>query len=229
MGNWSRKKVFDLAKGFTGRSKNNYGLALRKVFKKLTYAYRDRKVKKRIMRRQWIHSINAAVREHGVSYSRFQCGLTRSNIELDRKSLSDLAGTEPFSFKAIVEEVNKQTDLAAMMRAAPKYVKAQGMSYAQAMQTGFIKNGLVSKEEAEEIEKNLIEPNIKIYGLRDEKDAKTAKDYMRISYIEEDEAFLEDQKRKTLNTREMKKKPREVLQEGWDEDMKMYAHKRKPE
>ena len=228
MGNWSRKKVFALAKGFTGRSKNNYGLALRKVFKKLTYAYRDRKVKKRLMRRQWIHSINAAVREHGVSYSRFQCGLTRSNIELDRKILSDLAQTEPFSFKAVVEEVNKQSDLVAMMKASPKYLKVAGMNYAQAMSSGLIKDGYISKEEAAEIERKLIEPDLKIYGLRDSKDAKTPKDYMRLSYTEEDEAFLEDQQRKTLTVKEMKKKPREVLQDGWDEDMKIYAHKRKP-
>ena len=134
MANWSRKKVFRLAKGFTGRSKNCFGLALRKVFKKLTYAYRDRKVKKRLVRRQWIHSINAAVREHGVSYSRFICGLNRSNIEVDRKILADLALTEPFSFKSVVEEVNKQTDLVAMMRAKPRYLKTQGMSYAQALQ-----------------------------------------------------------------------------------------------
>ncbi len=129
MANWSRAKVFRLAKGFTGRSKNCFGLALRKVFKKLTYAYRDRKVKKRLMRRNWIHSINAAAREHGVSYSRLQCGLTRSNIEVDRKILADLAVHEPFSFKAVVEEVNKQTDLVAMMKAAPKYVKQMSMSY----------------------------------------------------------------------------------------------------
>lgn len=51
---------------------------------------------------------------------------------------------------------------------------------------------------------------------------------MRLGFKEEDEAFLEDQKRKTLSTKEMKKLPREVLQDGWDEDMKMYAHKRKP-
>lgn len=228
MGNWSRKKVFALAKGFTGRSKNNYGLALRKVFKKLTYAYRDRKVKKRLMRRQWIHSINAAVREHGVSYSRFQCGLTRSNIEIDRKILADLAINEPFSFKSVVEEVNKQTDLVAMMKAAPKYLKASGMSYASAMQAGLIKDGLISREEAAEIERKLIEPDLRIYGLRNEKDAKTPKDYMRISYTEEDTEFLQEQERKTLTLREMKKKPREVLQDGWDEDSTLYAHKRKP-
>lgn len=91
MANFARKKVFRLSKGFTGRSNNCFGLALRKVYKALQYAYRDRKVKKRIIRRTWIHSINAAVREHGVNYSRFQCGLTRSNIQLDRKILADLA------------------------------------------------------------------------------------------------------------------------------------------
>ena len=71
MANWSRRKVFKLSKGFTGRSNNCFGLALRKVYKALQYAYRDRKVKKRRVRRSWIHSINAAVREHGVNYSRF--------------------------------------------------------------------------------------------------------------------------------------------------------------
>src|SRR3989337_4266103 len=98
MANFGRKKVFRLAKGFTGRSKNCFGLGLRKVYKKLQYAYRDRKVKKRRVRKQWIHSINAAVREHGLNYSRFVCGLTRSNIILDRKILSDLCVNEPLSF-----------------------------------------------------------------------------------------------------------------------------------
>lgn len=103
------------------------------------------------------------------------------------------------------------------------------MSYAEAMGKGYLRDGLVSKEEAAEIEKNLIEPSVKIYGLRNEKDAKTPKDYMRLGYIPEDEAFLQEQQRKTLSVREMKKMPREVLQDGWDEDMKIYAHKRKPE
>ena len=102
------------------------------------------------------------------------------------------------------------------------------MSYGQAVEKGFLQQGLVSAEQAKEIEKMLIEPSAQIYGLRNPKDAKTAKDYMRISYKEEDEAFLEDQKRKTLTMKEMKKKPREVLQDGWDEDMKIYASKRKP-
>jgi hypothetical protein len=180
------------------------------------------------MRRQWIHSINAAVREHGVSYSRFACGLTRSNILLDRKILADLAISEPYSFKSVVEEVNKQTDLVAMMKTAPKYIKTVGLNYQQAIEKGFLKEGRISKEEALEIENKLIEPQVKIYGLRNEKDAKTKKDYMRLGFKEEDDAFIKDQERMTLTEKEMKKLPREVLQEGWDEDMRIYAHKRKP-
>ena len=182
MGNWSRKRVFRLAKGFTGRSKNCYGIALRKVFKKLTYAYRDRKVKKRLTRRQWIHSINAAVREYGASYSRFMCGLTRSNIEVDRKILADLAVTEPYSFKCVFDEVNKQSDVASMMQAAPRYAKLRGVNYAEALQKGFLKEGALTKEEIEQMEKNLIEPKIEMYGLRfPEKDGNTDRDYMRLS------------------------------------------------
>ena len=63
MANFARRKVFKLAKGFTGRGNNCFGVALRKVFKKLQYQYRDRKVKKRRVRRAWIHTINAAARE----------------------------------------------------------------------------------------------------------------------------------------------------------------------
>jgi large subunit ribosomal protein L20 len=111
MANWSRRKVFRLAKGFTGRSNNCFGLALRKVHRSIQYAYRDRKVKKRRTRRQWISSINAAVREHGISYSRFLYGVSKSNICLDRKILADLAINEPLSFKCVMNEVNSQVKL----------------------------------------------------------------------------------------------------------------------
>ena len=68
--------------------------------------YRDRKVKKRLMRRDWITTINSAVREHGLTYSRFAFALEKaSNVELDRKILSNLAITEPYSFKAVLDEV----------------------------------------------------------------------------------------------------------------------------
>lgn len=106
MANWSRKKVIRLAKGFTGRSKSCFGLALRKTHRAAQYAYRDRRVKKRTVRTTWISSINAGVREHGVTYSQFAHGLgKKSNIELDRKILSNLAQMEPYSFKAVLDEV----------------------------------------------------------------------------------------------------------------------------
>ena len=106
MANWGRKKVMSMAKGFTGRRKNVFGIALRAVHKAAQYMYRDRKVKKRLMRRDWISTINAATREHGMSYSRFAFALEKSsNIELDRKILANLAVTEPYSFKAVFDEV----------------------------------------------------------------------------------------------------------------------------
>jgi hypothetical protein len=77
------------------------------------------------------------VREHGVSYSRFIYGLSRSNIVLDRKIMADLAVSEPYSFKSVVEEVNKQADLVSMMKRSPAYMKVTGMSYKQAIERVF--------------------------------------------------------------------------------------------
>jgi len=106
MANWNRKKVIRLAKGFAGRSKSCFGLALRKVHRAAQYAYRDRRVKKRLMRSLWIQSINAGVREHGMSYSVFaNCLVKHSNIELDRKVLQAICVNEPYSFKAVIDEV----------------------------------------------------------------------------------------------------------------------------
>ncbi len=105
MGNWNRKKVFKMARGFKGKSKNCYGLALRRVHRSLRFAYRDRRVKKRLVRQAWIQTINAGVREFGVNYSNFIYGLNRSNIVLDRKILADLAINEPYSFKSVFDEV----------------------------------------------------------------------------------------------------------------------------
>lgn len=106
MANWSRKKVFKLAKGFKHSRKNVFGVALRATRRGQQFAYRDRRVKKRTMRRSWISQINAAVREHGFTYSKFSNGLVKkSNIELDRKILGDLAINEPYSFKAVLDEV----------------------------------------------------------------------------------------------------------------------------
>lgn len=100
-----RKKILDLAKGYRGRSKNCFRIALQRVEKALRYAYRDRRTKKRDMRGLWIQRINAAVREHGLVYSRFIDGLLKANIMLDRKILADMAVRNCEAFKAIVEKV----------------------------------------------------------------------------------------------------------------------------
>lgn len=98
------KKVLKLAKGFRGRSKSCYRIAVERVERALQYAYRDRRTKKRDFRALWIQRINAATREHGMTYSRFINGLLKAGIEVDRKVLADLAVHEPVAFKAIVEQ-----------------------------------------------------------------------------------------------------------------------------
>ena len=100
------RKVVKLAKGFRGRSNNNFRLSLQRVEKALQYAYRDRKARKRSFRRLWIQRINAASRQHGVTYSQFINGLCKAGIELDRKVLSDLAISEPEAFGILVEQAN---------------------------------------------------------------------------------------------------------------------------
>ena len=98
------KKVLKLAKGYRGRAKNNYRIAIERVEKGLQYAYRDRRVKKRTFRSLWIQRINAGARAHGMTYSQFISGLSRAGIDLDRKVLSDLAVREPESFTSLVEQ-----------------------------------------------------------------------------------------------------------------------------
>jgi len=99
------KKIIKLAKGYRGRAKNCYRIALQKVEKALQYAYRDRRNRKRDFRSLWIQRINAAVRNHGLVYSQFANGLKLANIGLDRKVLSDIAIKQPESFKQIVDKV----------------------------------------------------------------------------------------------------------------------------
>jgi large subunit ribosomal protein L20 len=105
------KKILKLAKGYRGRSKNCFRIAVERVEKALQYAYRDRRTKKRDFRALWIQRINAATREHGLPYSRFINGLIKAGIEIDRKVLADLAVREPVAFKAIVDQA--QAALAA--------------------------------------------------------------------------------------------------------------------
>ena len=97
------KKVLELAKGYRGRGGTAYRIAIEKVEKALRYAYRDRRNKKRDFRGLWIQRINAAVREHGLTYSQFMHGVKLAGLELDRKVLSDLAIREPEAFSVIVE------------------------------------------------------------------------------------------------------------------------------
>ena len=98
------KKVFEFTKGHRGRRKNVYRVATQSMDKALQYAYRDRRVRKRNFRSLWIQRINAAARQHGLTYGRMIDGLTKSGVEIDRKVLADLAVHEPVAFEALVEK-----------------------------------------------------------------------------------------------------------------------------
>lgn len=100
-----RKKILKQAKGYYGRRKNVWTVAKNAVEKGLTYAYRDRRTKKRNFRSLWITRINAAARLHGMSYSEFQEKLHKSKIILNRKVLADLAMNHPIAFEAIVKKI----------------------------------------------------------------------------------------------------------------------------
>lgn len=100
-----RKKILNQTKGYWGARKNVYTIAKNILEKGLTYAYRDRKTKKRNFRALWIQRINAGVRLHGMSYSEFMGKIHAKNIQLNRKALADLAMNNPDAFKAIVDAV----------------------------------------------------------------------------------------------------------------------------
>lgn len=98
------KKTLEQAKGFYGRRKNTIRAAKAAVDRAMQFATRDRRVKKRTFRALWIQRINAAVRAHGLTYSRFIDGLAKAGIAVDRKVLSELAISEPVAFAAIVQQ-----------------------------------------------------------------------------------------------------------------------------
>lgn len=98
------KKVLDQAKGYSGRRKNVFRVAVQAVTKAGQYAYRDRKQRKRQFRALWIVRINAAARECGISYSRFINGLKKGTIEIDRKVLADIAVHDKAAFAVIAEQ-----------------------------------------------------------------------------------------------------------------------------
>ena len=101
------KKILKLAKGFKGARSRIFKVANTAVMKKLKYQYRDRRVLKRNMRSLWIVRINAAVREMGLSYSKFMNMLKKADIQVNRKMLADLAVNEPDAFKVLVETAQK--------------------------------------------------------------------------------------------------------------------------
>ena len=102
-----RKKILKQAKGYFGARSKVYTVAKNAVEKAMSYAYRDRRNKKRTFRRLWIARINAAARQEGTTYSRLMHGLAQANVTLNRKSLADIAMNHPEAFKAIVASVKK--------------------------------------------------------------------------------------------------------------------------
>ena len=99
-----RKKILKQTKGYWGRRSTNFKTAKDALAKSLAYAYRDRKDRKGDFRRLWIIRINAACREHGISYSRLIAALDKAGVIIDRKALAWLATEDPAAFKAVVEK-----------------------------------------------------------------------------------------------------------------------------
>jgi large subunit ribosomal protein L20 len=98
-----RREVLEAAKGYRGLKKNTYRKAKEQMLKSLSYAYRDRRARKRDFRRLWIIRVNAGARQNGLSYNQFMHGLRKAEIELDRKVLADLAVADPKAFGALAE------------------------------------------------------------------------------------------------------------------------------
>jgi large subunit ribosomal protein L20 len=107
-----RRKVLEQAKGYWGLKSISYKRAKEQVEKSLTYAYRDRKVRKRTFRSLWITRINAAARANGLSYNQFIAGCKAAEIELDRKVLADLAVADPAAFATVAEQAKAALETA---------------------------------------------------------------------------------------------------------------------
>lgn len=105
--------MFQLSKGFSGRSNNCWRIAKQAVERSLQNQYTARRLKKRFFRRAWVTQINSAVRQYGLTYSRFAQGLVENDIRLDRKILADLAASEPYSFAALSTFVRKHQEAKA--------------------------------------------------------------------------------------------------------------------
>ena len=100
-----RKRILKLTRGYFGARKNVWTVAKNTWEKGLTYAYRDRKNKKRSFRALWIQRINAAARLEGMSYSQFMGAMHKAGVDINRKVLADLAMNHPEAFKAVVEKI----------------------------------------------------------------------------------------------------------------------------
>ncbi len=111
-------KILKLAKGYRGRSSTCYRVAVEKVEKAIRYSYRDRRNKKRDFRALWIQRINAAAREHGLTYARFMHGMILAGITLDRKVLSEMATNDAAAFKGIFDQAKKALDQKAQSKKA---------------------------------------------------------------------------------------------------------------
>ena len=112
-----RKKILKQAKGYYGARSRSFKVAKQAVIRAGQYAYRDRRQRKRQFRSLWIMRINAATRQHGLSYSRFIAGLKQAEIDMDRRVLADLALQEPDAFSALVEKAKgalAESDKAAL-------------------------------------------------------------------------------------------------------------------
>jgi large subunit ribosomal protein L20 len=107
-----RRKVLAQARGYWGLKHSSYRRAKEQVEHSLVYAYRDRKARKRTLRSLWIVRINAAARQHGLSYNQFVAGCRKAEIELDRKVLADLAVNDPAAFATVAEQAKAALDRA---------------------------------------------------------------------------------------------------------------------
>ena len=127
-----RKKILNQTKGYWGARKNVYTVAKNTLEKGLTYAYRDRKNKKRTMRSMWIQRINAGVRQYGMSYSEFIGKVNAKNINLNRKVLADLAMNHPEAFKAVSSKCSPNEPKVMMEESNTAKGSANGTKRAEA-------------------------------------------------------------------------------------------------
>lgn len=111
MAPWKKIKYLKLARGKRGKARNVFSIMVNKVEKSLTHAYKGRKLRRRDLKKVWTSKVNAGAREHNIAYNQFTYAKRRSNIHLNKKILAELAENEPFSFKAIVDELKIQGEL----------------------------------------------------------------------------------------------------------------------